>query len=107
MGIGLTNWASAKVNAAGAFIDQDGGFVSVAKVSTGVYELVLARALGVAECCPWVTPWYKASTDPVPKLVPAVGLKSDGVTVVVNLFDPLFLVSDGAFCVVVSRFEPA
>jgi hypothetical protein len=109
MGVGLSEWAAAKVNAAGAFIDQSGDFESISKTGSGTYALVLKNALGVAECCPVASSWYKPSTDPVPTTIPvACGLSADGVTVVVNIVAVATgLATDGAFCVFISRFDPA
>ena len=106
MGLGLGTWASAKVNIAGVFIDQDGGFISVVKTSTGVFTLVLANAIGVTECCPIVTEWYGVGGTPM-KITSAANLGADGVTLTVNLFDNITgVAADAAFCVVVSRFMP-
>lgn len=106
------DWATGKVDAAGAFIgglsNQD-RIVAVTKTSTGVYELTLENALGVGECCPTVTPWYPASTSTPPQALWAAGLKADEVTLVVNLFEIVAGVvtpADTAFCVVVDRLSP-
>jgi hypothetical protein len=105
----LVRWAAAKVNAAGAYIDKACFSGTPTKTRTGVYELTLEAALGVAECCPTVTPWYPASTASAPQTWGVAGLKSDGVTLVVNLFSNVggvAMPTDSAFCVVVERFMP-
>jgi hypothetical protein len=107
---GAVFWAAAKVNRSGAYSNQCGFTGSPTKVSTGVFELTLEAALGVAECCPLVTPWYPASTASAPQTWGVAGLKDDGVTLVVNLFSNVGGVAtptDSAFCVVVDRFVPA
>jgi hypothetical protein len=103
-------WAMGKVNAAGAWIGEPTGFVGVPlKTGTGVYELTLENSLGVPECCPNVTPWYTPSSAAAPQTWPNAGLKSDGVTIVVNTFTNVAGVStptDGSFCITVERFMP-
>jgi hypothetical protein len=104
----LDYWASCKVNGTtGTFIggstDQ---VVSVAKISTGVYELTLLNSLGVAECCPLVTPWY--APPAVPPIVKAnAGLKADGSVLVVNITDDAGAPADANFCCVIQRFSPS
>jgi hypothetical protein len=105
----LINWAAAKVSASGSFIGSPYQCASVSKTGTGVYEVVLSNPLGDDECCPQPSPCYTPGVDSVPETYCDVGLKNDGVTLVVDMLTVVAGVVthvDGAFCITVHRIMP-
>lgn len=99
-------WAAAKVDAAGATVNSH-RVTSTARISPGVFNVVLDHEMDTTEILITFTPFYDFGAITFPKVVATYALSTvDFRTVEIRIFDLAGGVADANFDLTVQRITP-